>query len=101
MGHRRRVVGGQRWFVYMLECERGVLYTGVAVDVAARLAAHRAGRGAAFTRANPPRRVIAARRCAGRSEALVLEAALKKLRRPDKLRWARHWPWRAGVARSR
>lgn len=77
-----------RWFVYMLECERDTLYTGIALDVAARYAVHCSGKGAAYTRANKPRRVIAQLRCRDRSVALRTEAALKRLSRPQKLAWA-------------
>lgn len=81
------------WFVYMLECAHGRIYSGITTDVAARFAKHCTGRGAAFTRINKPLRVMAAKPCTGRSEASVLEAQLKKLRRPDKLLWAAQWPY--------
>ena len=42
------------WWLYVLECHRGVLYTGIAKDVDARFAAHLSGTGAKFTRLNPP-----------------------------------------------
>lgn len=80
------------WYVYMLECAGGRLYTGVAVDVAARFAAHRAGKGAAFMRMHPPRRVLASMPCASRSHALSVESALKRMPRPHKLEWAARWP---------
>ena len=83
----------QRWYVYMLACRGGSLYTGVAVDVVARYAMHAAGAGAAYTRANPPRGILAARRCADRGAAQKLEHALKQLERPDKLAWARRNPF--------
>jgi putative endonuclease len=79
------------WCVYMLECAGDRIYTGIAVDALARFEAHRAGRGAAFTRINPPRRLLAVMPCADRSEATRAEAALKKLRRPGKLEWALRW----------
>jgi len=73
----------------MLECRGGRLYTGVTTDLERRLAEHNAGRkGARFTRANPPAKLLAFRQVPGRSAALKLEAALKKLRRLQKLRWA-------------
>lgn len=81
------------WWVYMLECSGGRIYTGIAVDVAARYAKHCSGRGAAFTRINKPLRIIAAMPCADRSSATKSEIALKKLRRPAKLRWAQQWRW--------
>jgi putative endonuclease len=79
----------QVWFVYMLECRGGRLYTGVTTDVERRMAEHHGGRrGARFTRAHPPAKLCAVVRVTGRSEALKLEAALKRLRRPRKLVWA-------------
>ena len=83
------------WYVYMLECAGDRLYTGVTPDVAQRYGKHCSGRGAAFTRINPPRRILAALACGSRSAALKAEAALKKLRRPAKLDWAQQHPWPA------
>jgi putative endonuclease len=73
----------------MLECKGRKVYTGVAVDVAARFALHCRGKGAAYTRANPPLRILASRRCAGRSSALKLEHALKQLTPAAKRAWAK------------
>ncbi|MBI2382514.1 MAG: GIY-YIG nuclease family protein [Gammaproteobacteria bacterium] len=81
------------WFVYMLECARGQLYTGITLDVAKRFEQHRAGRGAAYTRSNKPLRVVAATACDSRGDALRQEAALKRLTRAQKLAWARTTPW--------
>lgn len=67
------------WFVYILECEDGSLYTGVALDVQARFAQHAAGKGAKYTRARPPKRVLASFECADRSQAQKREAAIKRL----------------------
>ncbi len=79
----------QVWFVYMLECRGGRLYTGVTTDVERRMTEHQGGRrGARFTRAHPPAKLCAVVRVTSRSEALKLEAALKRLRRPRKLAWA-------------
>ena len=78
------------YYVYMLECRGGRLYTGITTDIERRFAEHRAGRkGARFTRAHPPAKLLAATGAANRSEALKLEAALKRLRRAGKLAWAR------------
>lgn len=89
------------WYVYLLECAGGRLYAGVTPDLAARYAAHGAGRGARFTRSFPPQRLLAARRCPDRSAALRAEAALKKLRRPDKLLWAARWAYDARPVKPR
>ncbi len=88
------------WFVYMLECEGARIYTGIALDVAARYALHCRGRGAAFTRINKPERILAAMTCGSRSEATRTEIRLKKLTRPEKLQWAARWPWTAEPAGS-
>lgn len=67
------------WFVYLLECRNGAVYTGISPDVEARFAAHLAGRGARYTRANPPVKLLARFACADRSEASRLEHAIKQL----------------------
>lgn len=82
----------------MLACRGGRIYTGISPDVRARFAAHRAGKGGAFTRSFPPTRVLAAMECAGRGEALKAEYALKQLDRDAKKSWARQFRW---VARAR
>ena len=77
------------YYVYLLECRGGRLYTGITTDIERRLAEHRGGRrGARFTRAHPPVKLLAACRAGTRSAALRLEAALKRLKPAEKLRWA-------------
>ena len=80
----------QRWWLYLLVCRDGRTYAGIAINVAARFAAHSSGRGAKFTRANPPVRVLGAQAFGSKSEALKAEAALKKLHRTQRLAWARN-----------
>jgi putative endonuclease len=70
--------------VYLARCADGTLYTGIALDVAARIAAHDAGRGARYTRGRGPLVLCAVRRCASKGEALRLELAVKRLPRPQK-----------------
>jgi putative endonuclease len=72
------------WFVYIARCADDTLYTGIALDVATRIAAHNAGRGARYTRGRGPLVVCAVRRCADKGTALRLELALKRLSRADK-----------------
>lgn len=67
------------WFVYLLECRDGSLYTGVAVDVDKRYAEHAAGKGARYTRSHPPRRLLARFEHPDRSSALKAEYAIKQL----------------------
>jgi putative endonuclease len=72
------------WFVYLARCRDGTLYTGIARDVAARIAAHDAGRGARYTRGRGPLTLCAVRRCPSKGFALRLEHAVKRLTRAAK-----------------
>jgi putative endonuclease len=76
---------GKPWVVYLLECTGERLYAGITNDLAARFAAHCAGRGARFTRAFPPLRIVAASELPSRSLALKAEHALKRRPRARKL----------------
>jgi putative endonuclease len=67
------------WFVYILECRDGSLYTGIAIDVARRYALHAAGKGARYTRAHPPSRVLATFPHPDRASASRAEYAIKQL----------------------
>ena len=77
------------WFLYLIECRDGSIYTGITVDVAARYAVHASGRGARYTRSHPPRRLLAAVEYADRSSALKAEYAVKCLSAPEKLEFSR------------
>ena len=79
------------WWLYLLECEGERLYAGIAIDVSARFELHRLGKGAKFTRANPPKVLLAAQPFESHGDALRAEYALKQLKRPEKLRWASVW----------
>lgn len=70
---------GKTWFVYVLECRGGRLYTGITVDVARRFAQHVNGKGARFTRAHPPQRIVAVIEHPDRSSASRAECAIKRL----------------------
>jgi putative endonuclease len=71
--------------LYLLECEDGTLYTGVALDVLERFVKHLLGLGAAYTRSHPPLRVLACRDYPSKGDALRAEYALKQLPRQRKL----------------
>ena len=73
------------WFVYVLRCIDGSLYTGVARDVAARLAVHESGKGARYTRGRGPFELLAQARCKGHGHALRVENAVKALSRDGKI----------------
>ena len=73
------------WFVYMLRCGDGSLYTGCTNDLSRRLEAHRSGRGAKYTRSRPPVALAYREEVPDRSAALRREAAIKRLSRREKL----------------
>lgn len=72
------------YWLYLLECEGGVYYAGIAVDVERRFYQHLLGTGAKFTRARPPLRVLAAREYPSKGDALRAELQLKALARSQK-----------------
>jgi predicted GIY-YIG superfamily endonuclease len=72
------------WFVYMIRCRDGSLYTGISNDVAARVAVHNQGRGARYTRSRRPVTLLYVERRRSRSTALRRESAIKALTRAKK-----------------
>ncbi len=73
------------WYLYLLACANGTYYAGITTDVAARFLAHQQGKGARYTRANPPLSVLAQAMYPDRSTASKAEWALKQLPRDRKL----------------
>jgi putative endonuclease len=72
------------WFVYLLRCQDGSLYTGIARDVCARMEQHNAGRGAKYTKGRSPVELLVARGPMPRGEALRLEVQTKRQKRSAK-----------------
>jgi putative endonuclease len=81
------------WFVYLLECSNNKIYTGITTNLARRFQRHASGRGAKFTKFNPPSHFIAAKKCKNRSEASKLEREIKELKAFQKRRLALEWPF--------
>ena len=73
------------WVLYLLECNNGAYYAGITNDLDARFAAHLSGKGARYTRANPPVKIIASKPYSDRSSASIAESILKNLPRHKKL----------------
>lgn len=73
------------WFVYVVRCRDGTLYTGISRDLGARLAKHNQGKGARYTRGRGPVALVHSERWSSQAEALRREAAIKALPRPRKL----------------
>lgn len=72
------------WYVYMLHCADNSVYTGVALDVEARVEKHNSGKGAKYTRGRLPVRVVYREQLDSHGAALKRERALKKLRPLEK-----------------
>ena len=88
----RRMGGGElAWYVYILRCGDGSLYTGITLDLQRRLRAHSSGRGARYTRSHLPVELVYYETASDRSAALRREAAIKKLSRQEKLRMIRQF----------
>ena len=73
------------WFVYILRCGDDTLYTGSTDDVSRRLEAHRAGKGAKYTRGRGPLELVYQEELTDKSTALKREYAIKRLTREGKL----------------
>lgn len=76
----------QKWKVYILETNKGTLYTGITNDLAKRLATHKKGKGALFTRLCGVRRLLYSVSRPNRSSASKREAEIKKWPRAKKLK---------------
>lgn len=75
-----------QWFVYIVRCGDGTLYTGIATDVYRRLSEHaqRGGKGAKYLRGRAPLQLAFVRRIASRAAAQRLECRIKRLRKGQK-----------------
>ena len=74
----------KQWVVYILECKDGTLYTGITDRLPQRLAAHRAGKGAKYTRGRSPLKLRYLEDCGDHSTALKRELAIKHLSKTEK-----------------
>lgn len=78
-------------FVYMLRCKDGSLYTGWTNDLQHRLAMHRSGRGAKYTRGRGPLELAYAEELDDQHSAMQRECELKALTRAQKLELVAQW----------
>lgn len=74
----------KNWYLYILRCGDGSLYTGITVDVEKRLKAHRSGKGAKYTRGRGPLELVYWEKCGTHSDALRRELEIKALPREEK-----------------
>ncbi len=75
----------KEWYLYILRCADDSFYTGIALDINARLEKHNSGKGAKYTRSRRPCKLIYSEKCASeRNLAQIRERAVKKLSRAKK-----------------
>lgn len=72
------------WFVYLLRCADGSLYTGITNDLSRRFSQHSAGTASRYTRSRLPVKLVYQERQESRSLALRRELAIKRLKRTEK-----------------
>jgi len=72
----------------MIECKGGGIYIGISDDVDRRYADHVAGKGAKYTKLNPPVRLVAKKEFPDRKSAAQEEYRMKRLSTLDKHKWA-------------
>ena len=75
----------EKWFVYMLQCADGSIYTGSTNDIEARVQKHNSGKGAKYTRARLPVKLKAFWQYKNKSDAMKAEYKFKQLTRKKKL----------------
>lgn len=80
------------YFVYILRCADGTLYTGVTTDIARRIRMHNTGHGAKYTRGRGPVALVYSEAAPDHAVALRREAAIKHLSRAEKLALAAAQP---------
>ncbi|MBS7298766.1 MAG: GIY-YIG nuclease family protein [Eubacteriales bacterium] len=73
------------YYTYILECADGTLYCGYTNDVEARVKTHNSGKGAKYTKSRLPVKVVWSSEHTTKSEAMSLEAKIKRLPREQKL----------------
>jgi putative endonuclease len=72
------------WFLYLVRCRDGSLYTGITTDIARRFSQHLTGAGASYLRGRTPIALVFQRRLGSRSLALAVEYRVKHLAKPKK-----------------
>ena len=81
----------REWYLYMLRCGDGTLYTGITDNVERRFSAHCAGKGAKYTRGRGPLELVYSEKQPDKSAALKRELAVKKLTRSQKEKLCAVW----------
>ena len=78
------------WFVYILKCKDGSLYTGATNDLKKRFEAHKSGKGGRYTRSHIPTKIVFFEKYDNNIIALKREREIKKWPRKKKLKFIAH-----------
>ena len=73
------------YYVYIIECKDGTLYTGITTDVKRRFQEHSLGKGGSYTKTKKVKKLLYAEECENRSIVLKRETEIKGWRREKKL----------------
>lgn len=76
------------WYLYLIECADGSIYTGITTDVAARYTTHARGLGARYTRSHPPRQLLGLETHPDRAAASRAEYRIKQMTAAEKRAYA-------------
>jgi putative endonuclease len=74
----------QDWYLYLIRCRDGSLYTGITTDVERRLAEHQAGKGSKYLRGRSPLTLVFKEKVGSKNHALAVEIKVKKLTKARK-----------------
>jgi len=78
------------WFLYLVRCHNGHLYTGISTDVTRRFTEHQRGKGAKYLRGKGPLELVYQKKVGTRSEALKAELKVKNMARSAKIAMLRN-----------
>ena len=79
-------MGNENWYVYILLCRDGTLYTGITNDIKKRMLAHEKGKGAKYTKGRGPFKLVYENIFNNQSMAMKEENRIKKLSKVQKLK---------------
>jgi putative endonuclease len=72
------------WYIYLIRCKDGALYTGITTNVARRFAEHQKGKGAKYLRGRGPLTPVFQKKMGSKNLALAVESKVKKLTKAKK-----------------
>lgn len=75
----------RNWYVYILQCADGTLYTGITNDFDRRLKAHNAGTASKYTRVRRPVAMVYQEETDSKGNALRRELQIKSMSRQQKM----------------